>query len=334
MKRVGNIYHLISEYENLNLAFWKAAKGKHGRKEVIEYRNDLHKNLDSLKRQIISQEFNIGNYRFFFVQDPKKRFICAASFPERVFHHAIMNICEPVLDAYAISDSFACRKGKGVHKAVARAKRFSGNYSWYLKLDIHRYFDSIDHHIIIQTLERRFKEKKLFFLFQQILKTYETKPQKGLPIGNLVSQHLANFYMGLFDHWTKEERRCRAYIRYMDDFIVFGNDRKFLKNELKEIESFLKLKLTLKLNKAKQLNRCSFGVPFLGYRIFPDHINLSPQSKRRFRWKFKHYEKKLQNRDWDEVTYARHVGPLIEFIKLANTKKFRKKVIDQYGVSF
>jgi retron-type reverse transcriptase len=332
MKRKSSLYCLIPTPENLCLAFRKAAKGKETRQEVIAFRRDFETNIQKLREQLLKNEPDVGHYRFFCIRDPKQRQICAASFPERVLHHAVMNIFEPVLESYAIYDSYACRKDKGAHKALKKAQKYAGNHLWYLKLDIRKYFDSIDHGIMIRLLSRRIKDKKLMLLFQTILETYHTEPGKGVPIGNLISQHLANFYLGCFDHWIKEERRIRAYLRYMDDFVLFGHNKAYLKSELEGIRQFLKEKLSLELKDNIQLNRCSRGIPFLGYRVFPGKILLSPRSRQRFSRKFREYEKNRISGRWSSEEMIRHMEPLIAFTKTADSKGLRRYVIDRFGV--
>lgn len=332
MKRIGKVYCLISEPDNIRLAFWKAAKGKHDRKGVVAFRNSLERNIQGLTNQLSERRVNLGHYHFFYVFDPKKRLICAASFPERVLHHAIMNVCEPVLEAYAIHDSYACRKGKGTRKALARTQIFSRTHLWYLKLDIKRYFDSIDHEVLMCLLERQFKEKCLLNLFRQMLETYSTEPGKGLPIGNLISQHLANFYLGFFDHWIKEVRRINAYVRYMDDFVLWSAEKAILKEELQVISMFLNRKLKLQLKMNIQLNRCSWGIPFLGYRVYSHRIRLIPRSKCRFVRKFKKFEQNFVNGKWSQETLRQHMEPLLEFTRVADAARFRQNVINRYGV--
>lgn len=274
----------------------------------------------------------IGNYSFFKVFDPKERLICAAAFPERVLHHAMMNHCEPVLENFSIFDSYACRKGKGLHKALDRASEFARKSKWHLKLDIRKYFDSIDHDIAMTLLSRRFKDPRLLLLFQKILQSYHTQPGKGVPIGNLISQHLANFYLGVFDHWVKETRRVRCYLRYMDDFILFGQTRDALKAELREIEEFLSIHLSLSLKEPIQLNRCGLGVPFLGFRVFGNRIRLSPGSRKRFVRRFRSYERKFLTGEWSETTLVRHIQPLIAFTQAADATGFRRRIVNRYGV--
>jgi len=333
MKRVGNLYQQIAEPDNLRLAFHKACKGKSDRRDVVLYRHRCSENLSLLRQQLLDDSISVGDYRFFEVFDPKQRQICAAAFKERVLHHAIMNVCDPVLDRYAIYDSYACRLGKGQRKAVSRAQEFARCHPWYLKLDIRKYFDSIDHSILLDMLARRIKDRRLLVLFTQILDSYSTAPGKGLPIGNLVSQHLANFYLGRLDHWLKDDLGTGCYLRYMDDFLVFGATRNQLNELLAQIQRFLAEELQLTLKQNIQLNRCQLGIPFLGVRIAPGHIHLTRRSGERFRHKLQQYETQLLDGRWDESQLVRHVLPLIEFTRGADAKALRRKIIQDYGVA-
>ena len=332
MKRINNIYHQIALYDNLALAFYKASMGKKRKKEVIDYRNNLDKNLKILQDQIIRVRPDVGHYRFFVIRDPKLREICSASFKEMVLHHAIMNICEPVLDNYAIFNSYACRKNKGTVKAIYRCQEYVRKNQWYLKMDIKKYFDSINHDIAIQLLSHKFKEKSLIALFQKILDTYHKKPSKGVPICNLISQHLANYYLGPFDHWMIEVQKRKFYIRYMDDFIVFGQCKKELKELLGKIQQYLSEQLDLELKHTTQLNRTCIGVPFLGFRIFQKRIQLTPNSKKRFIKKFKQYESNYEMGIWDSQEFVKHIEPLFAFVQTGNTVSFRRNVINRFGV--
>jgi hypothetical protein len=333
MKRVGGLYRQIHTYENLCLAFRKAARGKQDRKEVIAFRGDFETQIRKLQGELRRHAPDIGHYRFFKVYDPKQRSICAASFAERVLHHAVMNLCEPLLESYAIHDTYACRKGKGNRKAILRAQHFARRHRWYLKLDIKKYFDSIDHGILLHLLARRIKDTDLLLLFEKLFDTYHTRPGKGMPIGNLVSQHMANFYLGGFDHWIKEERKINGYLRYMDDMLVFGRDRVLLNSELEKIRQYLYGKLDLRLKANTQLNRCRHGFAFLGYRVFPGRIMLSQRSKRRFLNKFKRYEQKWHDGQWSTDELVRHMEPLIEFTRAAGATGLRRSAIQRFGVS-
>jgi hypothetical protein len=333
VKRAGNLYPLIVQPDNIRLAYWKASRGKHDRLDVIAFKNNFEQNILTLYDQLKKQSLDIGHYRFFRVYDPKCRLICAASFPERVLHHAVMNICEPLLDTYAIYDSYACRKGKGTHRAVLRAKSYARRYPWFLKLDIRKYFDSIDHDIILALLVRRFKDKAVLNIFDQIIDTYHTSPGKGLPIGNLISHHLANFYLSGFDHWIKEEVKVPGYLRYMDDFVLFETNKTSLNVALDRVRNFLARQLSLDLKDSIQLNRCKQGVPFLGFLISSDRICLLPGSKKRFVQKFKAYENQWSRGNWSLSELTRHMEPLVAFTRLADAAGFRRNVINRFEVS-
>lgn len=333
MKRVANLYPRIPEPDNLRLAFVKAARGKRGRPDVVAFSARFDANIETLRRQILARQPDIGHYRFFRVRDPKPRDICAAAFPERVLHHAVMNVCEPHLEAPAIFDSYACRKGKGNRAALARAQTFARHFPWFLKLDIRKYFDSIDHAILMNQLARRFKDRDLLDLFRRLLATYCTAPGKGMPIGNLISQHLANFHLGTADHFVKEERRVRGYLRYMDDMVLFGPDKAFLKTEQSALIGFLESRLALRVKDNVQLNRTRHGIPFLGFRVFPQRIQLSPAAKRRFIRRFRNFEQKFLEGRWTETELARHAVPLVEFTRAGNAGAFRRNVIQRFGAS-
>lgn len=329
MKRVGHLYQTIADPDNLRLAFAKAVRGKRDRQEVRLFAENLDENLYLLRRQLLAEQVEVGRYHYFYVYDPKKRRICAASFRERVLHHAVMNVCEPVFERFSIENSFACRSGKGGKKALETAQRFCRRYDWYLKLDIRHYFDSIDHAVLLGKLKRLFKDQALLVLFEKLLGTYETTPGRGLPIGNLVSQHLANFFLGYLDHWLKQERKAPGYLRYMDDFVLFSNDKNFLQRTLMEIAQYLHSEMHLVLHPRQQLNRCSQGLPFIGFRVYPDTILLAPRSRMRFALKLKHYEKSAAKGVLSTTELCQRATALVAFTRQADASGFRRKLI--YG---
>ena len=332
MKRSGYLYEDIYLYPNLCDAFYKASKGRRDKADVIKFKSNFSENIYTIQRSLINQSPDIGHYKYFVVNDPKVRLICAASFPERVLHHAIMNICGPILDSCAIHDSYACRVQKGSHQAIKRAQLFANNNQWFLKLDIRKYFDTIDHLVLLKLLDGKIKDQKVNLLFDKILETYHSVAGKGLPIGNLTSQHLANYYLCGFDHWIKEQRKVKSYIRYMEDFILFRNSPEKLKDDLIEIKHFLMQHLKLSLKPITQLNRTKTGIPFLGYRVFPQKILLLPQAKKRFINNLKKYESNYIKGIWSEEKLAVHVTAMLNFLKHADTKQFRKNTIKRFGV--
>ncbi len=328
VRRVGALFEQIADPDNLRLAYLKARRGKMGKAEVKEYSVRLDENLEKLGKGLLGQaELSLGDYHYFMVFDPKPRMICAASFNERVLHHAVMNHCEPVFERFANFDSYACRKGKGGHKALLRTQFYCRKFPWYLKLDIRKYFDSIVHRVLQKKLERLFRERRLLSLFADILATYETRPGLGLPIGNLISQHLANFYLGFLDHWLKNELKVKGYVRYMDDFILFAESRSLLRECLEKIENFLDFELGLEIKKNIQLNRTVCGIPFLGYRVFAGKLRLKPAAKKRFMEKFRLYEKMYQSGCWSENELQSHIEALFAFVLKAQSEGLRKKVL-------
>jgi retron-type reverse transcriptase len=332
MARGRGLYLKIAEADNLRLAFKKATRGKSDKPDVIEYRCNLDENLSHLRNMLLSGEIESGPYYFFTVRDPKERIISAAPFQDRVLHHAVMNICEPVFEAYAIHDSYACRTGKGLHLALKRAQGFSRHYAWYLKLDIRKYFDSIHHDTLKTLLAKRFCDKRLLELFADVIASYETAPGRGLPIGNLLSQHFANFYLGNMDHWLKEARGIGGYLRYMDDFLLFGNDRMALKAELRALEEYTDRTLQLHIKDNRQLNRSCLGIPFLGFRIFPHTVRLLPRSRKRFADKLWQFEQETLAGCMTEAQLVRKVTSIVSFTTSAEAAGFRRAVLQRQRV--
>ena len=169
MKRASNLINEITDLKNLYEAFYKATKKKQEKPEVEAYRKKLNKNLKQLQNEINTGNIAIGNYHYFTIYEPKERLICAASFPERVLHHAIINVCHPFFESKQISESYATRLEKGTYKAVEKAKYNCKHYKYYLKLDIRKYFDSISHRILNHKLQTIFKDPLLLYIFYQII---------------------------------------------------------------------------------------------------------------------------------------------------------------------
>jgi hypothetical protein len=326
MKRANCLLTEILERGNLQLAFWKAGKGKRYTRDVLQYQKDLENLLDKLHSSIALSEVDVGNYYYFTIYEPKKREICAAAFKEQVLHHALMNVCHRWFDRRLIYDTYACRKGKGTYAALDRAKRFNKQHRWYLKLDVRKFFASIHHDVLKSQLARLFKEQRLLSIFYQIIDSYEASLGRGLPIGNLTSQYFANHYLSGLDHYIKEELRIKAYVRYMDDMVLWSQDKQVLLNAQRAIEGYIESKLRLSL-KPMQLNRVKLGLPFLGYRLFPYHVRLLRKSRLRFVKKLQViYDAKATGR-WEDAVCQRKVLPLLAFIGHADSDVLRKSVI-------
>jgi RNA-directed DNA polymerase len=328
MKRANQLIERIADPDNLRLACWKAAKGKRYNKQVLAYQEDLDKNLLLLRNQILSGEIDVGNYHYFKIYDPKERNICASAFKEQVLHHALMNICHEYFERKQIFDSYACRKGKGTYAALERAKKFTKRFTYYLKLDVKKYFASIDHQVLNTQLSRMFRETDLGLLLSKIIDSYEDSENRGLPIGNLGSQYFANHFLSGLDHYIKEKLRIKGYLRYMDDMILWHDDKLLLKQVHEEVNYYLKEQLSLDL-KPGQLNKSEKGLPFLGYIVFPYNVKLARRSKRRFIKKMKEIEAFYQAGIWDETECQRKGLSLLAFTTHANAKNWRRIILKQ-----
>lgn len=326
MRRTGDLIFKIAEPENLQWAFFKASRQKQMNQEVVRFRKDLFGNLKKLRNDIQRGDVNVGNYRQFEIYEPKKRQIVAASFSERVLHHALMNVCHPLFERHLIFDTYATRPGKGTYAALDRARHYTQKYSWYLKLDYRKYFDTIRHSTLKDKLERLFKDEKLLEIFSQIIDAYSVCEGTGLPIGNLSSQYFANYYLSATDHYIKEVLGIPGYVRYMDDMILWHHDSSVLKKAYQFLLEYSSCEMGLKL-KPMCMNRCSQGLPFLGYIIHPGRVRMGKRSKKRYRRKLKLYIQYYKEGIWNQEELLAHLNPLIGFTRYAKAIEFRKKVI-------
>ena len=245
-------------------------------------------------------------------------------------HHALINVCEPVFESYQVFDSYACRRGKGLDAALERARTFAARGGWYLKLDVRKFFDSIHHDTLKTMLRRRFKDRVVLRHFDAVIDGYESAPGRGVPIGNLTSQHFSNFYLAAMDHHIKEVLRAGRFVRYMDDFVLWHDDRDALKALHGQVAGFLREKLHLDLKPAV-LQPTAAGLTFLGYRIFPHRIGLAPRSRQRFLLKGRAYQAMLDSGLWDERETARHMEPLFAFIRRGESRPFRERFLHETG---
>lgn len=326
MKRIGYLLESVADIDNLRLAYWKAQRGKTGKIEVVQFAKNLDQNLLVLREQILSNTLTVGSYHYFKIFDPKERNICAASFHERVLHHALMNSCHTYFERVQIFDSYASRIGKGTYKALERAQQFTKKYQWFLKLDFSKYFDSIEHNVLKNQLVRLFKDPYLLAVFFKIIDSYEVSPMRGVPIGNLTSQYFANHYLTTADHFAKEVLRVPAYVRYMDDIVMWHNDKEVLMDIEKRFAEFTSSRLLLTL-KPSCLNKSSKGLPFLSYLLYPTCILLAQRSRSRFSQKIKKYFEDYQSNKWSERELKKHLLPLVAFTEQADAVGFRAQVL-------
>jgi RNA-directed DNA polymerase len=325
MKKAGFLIEKIAEMSNLELAWYKAKRGKCAKASVLAFEKDLRENLKQLQTQLLSYSPTIGDYHYFTVFDPKKRIICAAPFPQRVLHHALMNVCHPFFERRQIYHSYASRIGKGTYAALQQAAINSKRFTYYLKMDVRKYFDTIHHGEMRHQLCSMFKDPGLLQIFDAILDSYEVESGRGVPIGNLSSQYFANHYLSAADHFALESLRVPAYVRYMDDMVIWHSDKNKLIQVGNQFMDFIKSKLHQTL-KTPCLNYVHAGLPFLGYLVYPDTIRLAKRSRLRYIKKIKMYYDLLKQGEWNQRQFQHHAEPLTAFTYFADAKAFRQKV--------
>lgn len=287
MKRTSSLFEKIVSYENIRLAYLKARKGKTSKKSVRNFARNVNENLFLVQKNLTSNPPVLSKYTQFKIFDPKERTISVVPFLDRVMHHAIINILEPVFERQFIFHTYACRQKKGTHAAARYALKKAKSCKYFLKLDVKKYFDSIDHAILKSFLTRIIKDGRCLSLLFSVIESYFSENEKkGLPIGNLTSQFFANFYLSSLDHFVLEKMKVKGYVRYMDDIVVFSDSKADVKNIFCLIKKFCREKLLLVL-KQPILGTCKSGVPFLGWRISSDGIFILQKIKHRMKSKLR-----------------------------------------------
>ncbi len=323
MKRAGRLMGRVLERENLREAYLRAARGKRSKPDAMAFGARLDEELARLVRDVEDGTYRVGAYRKFTIFDPKERTITAPCFRDRVLHHALMLVCEPVFERTLIDDTYACRCGKGRIAALERAFAFARSYPWYLKMDVRKYFDSIDHEVLMAKLARRFKDPRVLDLFGKIIESHQAGPGRGLPIGSLTSQHFANFYLSGLDRSIKEDLKVGGYVRYMDDLVAWGDDRAGLLVVRDHVGSFLQVELRLELKTDTPLNRVHMGMGFLGCRVYSSHVTLNRRSRRRFRRKLRWLEREHRAGRLGEAELQRRGTALVAFTQAGPTASWR-----------
>jgi retron-type reverse transcriptase len=291
MRRVGNLWAEVSGLDNLFRASHQAARGKRNRPDVARFLCNLETEVFALHRELLASTYKPGGYRTFIVDDGKPRQISAASFRDRVVHHALTRVLEPIFERRFTADSYACRKGYGTHRALARARAAARRCRFVLKCDVSKYFASIDHQILVALLGRVVKCRPTIELAARIIEGSNPQQEvvayfpgddlftpyqrrRGLPLGNQTSQFFANVYLNPFDHFVRRQLETSEYMRYVDDFLLFGDDKQALGKMGDRIAEWL-CRLRIQLHPRKtRVYRTQDGVTFLGWRIFPDRMRL------------------------------------------------------------
>lgn len=329
MKTYNNLFQEVCKYENLYDAYLKARRCKNSIAEVLMFGYNLENELLKLQYELENQTYRTGKYRHFIIFEPKERKISALPFRDRIVHHAICSVIEPIFDLRFIYDSYACRKGKGTHAGADRIQKFirkANNNYYVLKCDVSKYFQSVDHEILKQVIREKIADKKLLQLLDNIIDSAE----RGIPIGNLTSQLFANIYLNKLDEHVKYELKIKYYVRYMDDFIILHESKQSLHEIKEKINLFLvSMKLTLH---PKKVNICpiTLGIDFLGYRIFYNHRLVRKSTVKRF---LKNTKTKLEKYDSGIMDFDKLMESFNSweaYMSHANSTALKKNLYQEY----
>lgn len=282
MKRINNLYEKIISIDNLIEADEIARKGKKRSYGVKLHDSKRGCNILELHNTLSEESFKNSEYSVFKIYEPKKRLIYRLPYyPDRVLHHAIMNVLEPIWRRVFIRHTYACIRGRGIHlalKDLKKALRDKEGTRYCLKLDIKKFYPSVDHDILKEIIARKIKDKRLLRLLSVII---DSAP--GVPIGNYLSQYFANLYLSYFDHFIKEEKKVKYYYRYADDIVVLSSSKEYLHSLRSDIERYFKKHLKLQVKNNYQVFPVSArGIDFVGYVFFHTHILLRKTIKKAF----------------------------------------------------
>ena len=347
-KRVGNLYKQNCTYEKLYYAYLEAAKGKRYRADVLEFTENLEGNLLTLLEELKTHTYKVGAYREFYVYEPKRRLIMALPFRDRVVQWWLYAMLYPVFDKTFISDSYACRRGKGQKAAADRVQHILrqtttlGGTWYFLKLDMAKYFYRVVQSTLLEIVARKVKDKEILQLLELIIQgdgtpfglelcddisEAERISGRGMPIGNLTSQLLANVYLNELDQFCKHVLGIRFYVRYMDDIIIICNSKQELHEILRRISEFLDTRLQLVLNNKTAIRPVTMGVPFVGLHIWATHRTLRKKSslrlRRRLLWSSRQYADRKISYESYSATFQSYMGML----KYNNCYRYKVKLL-------
>jgi RNA-directed DNA polymerase len=347
MKRHNHLWASITSFENLLLAARKAQKGKRFRQNVLEFNYDLERNLLALQHQINNQTYQPGKYRTFEIFEPKPRIIAAAPYVDRVVHHALCNIIIPIFERSFIRDSYANRSGYGTHRALQRFTQFARSSRYVLQCDVQKYFPSIDRQILKSLIRRKISCTPTLWLIDTIIDNGNHVPipvqyfpgdplpispedrSTGLPIGNLTSQFFANIYLNGLDHFVQERLKVPKYLRYVDDFSLFGDNYQQLSEAREEIEAYL-INLRLKIHPIKsQLFETKHGANFVGFRVLPNSIRLRGDSLRRGYQRFHKNRRRVAQGRMSPIDCDRSTQSWFAHLQHADTWRLQQSILSK-----
>jgi retron-type reverse transcriptase len=342
---IRTMYDALTSWNNLLHAYKRASAGKRGHPNVAAFEYRVEDNLFRLQHELRTKTYRPGKYDSFYIHEPKRRLISAAPFHDRVVHHALCNIIEPIFERSFIFDSYANRVGKGTHRALDRCQEFARRYKLVMPLDLRQFFPSIDYAILRDELTRKISDPQVLWLIDQILASGEgvlseaydmvyfpgddlfaVNRPRGLPIGNLTSQFWANVYLNAFDHFVKRELRCQAYLRYVDDLLFFDDDKATLWMWKTPIEERL-ARLRVTIHPGAHPRPVSEGTPFLGFIVYPQRRRLKRRKGIHFQCKLRDLRAAYHDGEISLADVTASVRGWINHVRYGNTVGLRKAVL-------
>jgi len=339
------MYNHLTSWDNLRLAYQRAAKGKRGQPTVAAFEHRLEDHLIALQGELRTRTYRPGRYTSFYIHEPKRRLISAAPFRDRVIHHALCNVIEPLFERSFIADSYANRIDKGTHRAVARAQQLARRYPYVLQCDVRQFFPSIDHAIVRTILARKVSDGDVLWLIDQILASgrgvlteeyemvyfpgddlFAVNRPRGLPIGNLTSQFWGNVYLNPFDHFVTRTLRCPGYVRYVDDMLLFAKDKRTLW-QWKAVVCERLAALRLTIHPGAHPHPVTEGIPFLGFVIFPQRRRLKRRKGVHFQRRFRRLLTEFEAKAIPLADLTVSVRGWINHVRYGNTVGLRKAIL-------
>ena len=357
MKTLKNVFEQVVDYDNLYRAYLNARLCKRYRYEVLNFSAHLEDNLVKLQKELIDRTYTLGKYREFYIYEPKKRLIMAQPFKDRVVQWAIYQVLNPVFAQGYITDSYACIKERGTHKAVKRLHYWLRQVGkkpekyYFLKLDISKYFYRIDHDVLMGILKRKIHDDDMIFLLDKIVNSSETNfglppgkspgevkrsdrvSEKGMPVGNLSSQMFANLYLNELDQYCKRTLGIHFYVRYMDDVIILHQDKDQLHEWKRIIDTFLKEKLQLDLNEKTCIRPITLGVEFCGYKIWNTHIKLRKSTALKMKRNLKKLHKEYAAGEVTVEEAKQTISSYLGILKHCDSYSLKRTIFGEYGSS-
>lgn len=344
-KRHHELFDRFANFASLHAAAKTAVRGKRRKPGAAAFFANFEREILELERELQAGTYRPGRYVEILVRDPKERLVSAAPFRDRVVHHALCSVIAPIFEAGFIANTFANRVGKGTHRAIASYERYRDRHAHVLRCDIFRYFPAIDHAILKTDFRRRIACERTLWLMDTIVDASNAQEpvelyfagddlftphrrRRGLPIGNLTSQFFANIYLNPFDHFVTKELRTAKYVRYVDDFALFSDDRAWLTEARVKIETWL-TKLRLQIHGVKsQLFETRHGASFVGFQVLPETVRVKNENLRRARRRMKHLQKAYRRGEKDLQQITQCVRSWIAHLEHGNTWQLRTRIFN------